>query len=158
MALYEEVLIMLFTPSIFNDNLVDDVIDDLTNNWFTAPVAPVYNRMQNMMRTDIRENDNNYEMDVELPGFDKNDLTLSLKDGYLTISAKRDDNKEEKDKNGKLIRQERYSGSAERSFYVGDDITEEDVKAKFENGILKLCIPKKEIVEKVPEKKTIAIE
>lgn len=149
---------MLFTPSIFNDNLVDDVIDDLTNNWFTAPVAPVYNRMQNMMRTDIRENDNNYEMDVELPGFDKNDLTLSLKDGYLTISAKRDDNKEEKDKNGKLIRQERYSGSAERSFYVGDDITEEDVKAKFENGILKLCIPKKEIVEKVPEKKTIAIE
>ncbi len=152
----KEADIMLFAPSVFNGNLIDDLVDDFTDGWFTAP--EMTNRMRGMMRTDIRENDNNYELGVELPGFNKSDINLSLNDGYLTIAAKRDENRNEKDNNGKLIRRERFTGSAERSFYVGDDITEEDITARYENGILSLTIPKKQVRTTIPEKKTIAIE
>ncbi len=116
-------------------------------------------RASRLMKTDVTEHDDRYEVDMDLPGFKKEDLKLDLQNGYLTVSASKSLNKDEKEeKSGKLIRQERYSGSMARSFYVGDEMTEEDVKAKFENGVLKLVIPKKEAQKAVEEHKTIAIE
>ena len=105
----------------------------------------------------VKENDNYYELTMNLPGVKKEDVTAELKDGYLTIHATSNQNKDEKDEDGKYIRRERYSGSCNRSFYVGDAITEEDIKANFENGTLKMTIPKKE-AKAVPEKKFISIE
>ena len=98
-----------------------------------------------------------HALEMDLPGFRKDDITLDLQNGNLTVSAKRSDEKKDTDANGKLLRQERYVGSMSRSFYVGSHVTEEDVKARFEDGVLKLCIPKKE-AKKVEEKKTILIE
>ncbi len=147
---------MLYLPSIFGDNLVDDFFDDF--NFFRPARPAVRTERTKLMRTDIRETDTGYELDVELPGYKKEDLNLELTNGYLNISAEKNNSKEEKDKNGRVVRQERYTGSMKRSFYVGEEITEEDIKAKFEDGILKLQVPKKEIEEKVPEKKMIAIE
>ena len=146
----------MLVPSIFGENIVDNFFNDVDRDWFTAPAFG--NQVQGIMKTDVRENENSYELDVELPGYDKSDLNLELNDGYLTISAKKDNTKEEKDNSGKVIRRERYQGAAQRSFFVGDDITEEDVKAKFNNGVLMLTIPKKDKEQEVPEKKTIAIE
>ncbi len=111
----------------------------------------------NVMKTDVREHDGGYEVDIDLPGFKKDEISLSLENGYLSINAAKGLDKDEKDKKGKLIRQERYAGSMTRSFYVGEAITEQEIKAKFENGVLQLSIPKKE-APKVPEKKLIAIE
>ena len=139
---------MLYLPSIFGDNLVDDFFDDF--NFFRPARPAVRTERTKLMRTDIRETDTGYELDVELPGYKKEDLNLELTNGYLNISAEKN--------TGRVVRQERYTGSMKRSFYVGEEITEEDIKAKFEDGILKLQVPKKEIEEKVPEKKTIAIE
>ena len=110
-----------------------------------------------MMKTDIREHDEGYELDIDLPGFKKDEIKVELDNGYLTISAAKGLNKDEKDKKGKYIRQERYTGAMQRSFYVGDALTQEDVKAKFENGILKLSLPKKD-AKAIEEKKGIAIE
>ena len=110
---------------------------------------------QRMMKTDVKETDEGYELDVDLPGFKKEEIQLNLENGYLTISAEKSlENKDEK--NGKILRQERYAGTMSRSFYVGGNVTEEDIRAKYENGVLSLCIPKKEA--KVPEKKQILIE
>lgn len=128
----------------------NNIFDDLFN-------APFFTRNEaNMMKTDIKEHDGGYELTVDLPGVKKEDIKAELNDGYLTISAENNTNKDEKDENGKYICRERYSGSYSRSFYVGDAITEEDIKAKFENGTLKFDIPKKEAL---PEKqnKYIAI-
>ena len=128
----------------------NNIFDDLFN-------APFFTRNEaNMMKTDIKEHDGGYELTVDLPGVKKEDIKAELNDGYLTISAENNTNKDEKEENGKYICRERYSGSYSRSFYVGDAITEEDIKAKFENGTLKLDIPKKEAL---PEKqnKYIAI-
>ena len=128
----------------------NNIFDDLFN-------APFFTRNEaNMMKTDIKEHDGGYELTVDLPGVKKEDIKAELNDGYLTISAENNTNTDEKDENGKYICRERYSGSYSRSFYVGDAITEEDIKAKFENGTLKLDIPKKEAL---PEKqnKYIAI-
>ena len=110
-----------------------------------------------VMKTDVKEHDDKFEVDIDLPGFKKDEIQLELQNGYLSIAAAKGVDKEEKDKKGKLIRQERYSGSMQRSFYVGKGVTEEDIKAKFEDGVLKLEIPKKD-APKVPEKKTIMIE
>ena len=119
---------------------------------------PCTEKMQkNIMKTDVRELDDRYELDIDLPGFKKDEITAELKDGYLVISAAKGLDKDEKDKEGRMIRQERYAGSCSRSFYVGDSITEQDIKGKFEDGILKLSVPKKD-AKKVEEKKTIAIE
>ena len=107
-----------------------------------------------LMKTDIHENEDNYELDIDLPGFKKEDIKLSLESGYLVIEAGKS---LEKEKKGKAIRKERYEGSMQRSFYVGEEVKEEDIKAKFEDGVLKLTVPKKE-KEEVPEKKTILIE
>ncbi|MBR0133289.1 MAG: Hsp20/alpha crystallin family protein [Lachnospiraceae bacterium] len=107
-----------------------------------------------LMKTDIHENEDSYELDIDLPGFKKEDIKLSLENGYLVIEAGKS---LEKEKKGKAIRKERYEGSMQRSFYVGEDVKEEDIKAKFEDGVLKLTVPKKE-KEEVPEKRTILIE
>ena len=128
----------------------NNIFDDLFN-------TPFFTRSeQNMMKTDIKEHDGGYELTVDLPGVKKDDIKAELNDGYLTITAENNSSKDEKDEKGKYICRERYSGSCSRSFYVGDAVTEEDIKAKFENGTLTLDIPKKEAL---PEKqnKYIAI-
>lgn len=114
----------------------------------------------NMMKTDVREHEDHYEVDIDLPGFKKEELSLELKDGYLVISAAKGLDKDEKEeKSGKFVRRERYAGSMCRSFYVGEDVKQEDIQARYEGGVLKLSVPKVE--EKKPEiaeKKYIAIE
>ena len=139
----------MMLPSIFGENLLDNWFDD---GWNSCDYSNT-----SLMNTDIKENDNDYELTMNLPGVKKEDVTAELKDGYLTIHATSNQNKEEKDEDGKYIRRERYSGSCNRSFYVGDAITEEDIKANFENGTLKMTIPKKE-AKAVPEKRFISIE
>ena len=142
---------MLYMPRIFNDNLMDDFFNDC------FPVNRQTVNQTGLMRTDIRETANGYELDVELPGYKKEDLKLELKDGYLSISASHTENNDEKDKSGKVIRQERYIGSMNRSFYVGDQMKEEDIKASFDNGVLKLNVPKKDVKAIQPEHKYIEI-
>ena len=139
----------MMLPSIFGENLLDNWFDDGWNSLDYSNTS--------LMNTDIKENDNDYELTMNLPGVKKEDVTAELKDGYLTIHATSNQNKDEKDEDGKYIRRERYSGSCNRSFYVGDAVTEEDIKANFENGTLKMTIPKKE-AKAVPEKKFISIE
>ena len=142
----------MLLPSIFGERLLDDWMDfpDIDRKLYGKHAA-------NVMKTDVREHDGGYEVDIDLPGFKKEEISLSLENGYLSVNAAKGLDKDEKDKKGKLIRQERYAGSMTRSFYVGEAITEQEVKAKFENGVLQLSIPKKE-APKVPEKKLIAIE
>lgn len=112
----------------------------------------------NLMQTDVKETETGYEVVIDLPGYSKENVNAELKDGYLIISATTTSNDEEKSEDGKYIRKERYSGSCSRSFYVGDAVTQDDVKAKFENGVLTLEVPKKEEAPKVEEKKYISIE
>ena len=109
------------------------------------------------MKTDVHEHEDHYEVDIDLPGFAKDEIKIELNNGYLTVSAAKGLDKDQNDKKGKLIRQERYAGAMQRSFYVGEELTEEDVKASFKHGVLSLCLPKKE-AKAVPEKKTIMIE
>ncbi|HJC47930.1 MAG TPA: Hsp20/alpha crystallin family protein [Candidatus Lachnoclostridium pullistercoris] len=147
----------MLMPSIFGENLFDDWMDFPFEREFFGK-NPLYGKnAKNIMKTDVRELDDRYELDIDLPGFKKDEVTAELKDGYLIISAAKGLDKDEKDKEGRMIRQERYAGSCSRSFYVGEGITEQDIKGKFEDGILKLSVPKKE-AKKVEEKKTIAIE
>ena len=110
-----------------------------------------------LMRTDIKEKADKYLLDIDLPGYEKNDIKIEIEDGYLTIHAKRDSHKEEKDE-GKFVRKERYFGECSRSFYIGENIKEEDIKASFKNGTLKLEIPKKEEQKELPKKKYIPID
>lgn len=155
---------MLF-PSVkgFNQLAGEDLFDDVWANfpfesdWFGRK-NPLYGKnAQDMMKTDIRENENGYEVLVDLPGFAKEDIHVKLEKGYMTISAAKEQNEEEKDKDGKFIRRERYSGSVSRSFYVGDALATEDVKAKYENGMLQLTVPKKE-AKALEQDSYIAIE
>lgn len=137
---------------------MDDWMDDFESEFFGRK-NPLYGKhAKNMMKTDVKETENGYEVAVDLPGFKKDEISLELKDGYLTITASKGLDKDEEDKKGRMIRQERYAGAMSRSFYVGDGITEEDVKAKFENGVLMLDIPKKEEKPQEPERKLITIE
>ena len=148
----------MMLPSIFGEDLFDEMMDFPFDDDFLGKRNPLYGKKaKNMMKTDVKEHENGYEVDIDLPGFKKDELNLDLTDGYLTISASKGLDKDEEDKKGKYIRKERYAGSMSRSFYVGDGITEEDIKAKYENGILKLSIPKKE-AKAVDQKKHIAIE
>ena len=149
----------MLMPSIFGENLFDD-------DWMNFPFEsdfwgkknPLYGKhAKNLMKTDIREHENGYEVDIDLPGFKKDEISVQLEDGYLTVSASKGLDKDEEDKKGRYIRRERYAGAMQRSFYVGDAITQDDIKAKYEHGILKLSIPKKE-VQQVETKKNIAIE
>ena len=144
-------------PSIFGENLFDEFFDD---NFGMFPMwngrNPLYGkRAKNLMKTDVRETENTYEVDVDLPGFKKDEISVDLKDGYLTISAAKGLDKDESDKKGKYIRQERYAGACSRSFYVGD-VQPEDVSAKYEDGILKLSMPK-QAKKELPKRSTIAI-
>ena len=144
--------------SIFRENLLDDWFGVPFENEFFGKKNPLYGKhAKNLMRTDVRETENSYELDVDLPGFKKEEIQVALEEGYLTISAAKGVEKKEDDKKGKYIRQERYSGSCSRSFYVGENVTEQDIAAKFEYGILKLSIPKKD-VSAVEAKKYISIE
>ena len=143
----------MLVPSIFGSNLFDDFMD------FSFPDIDkeLYGkRAQNIMKTDVKEHDDAYEVMVDLPGFNKEDIHLELNDGNLTISAVKSLDKENESK-GNYIRRERVVGNMQRSFYVGEALTEEDIRAKYENGILTLIIPKKE-ARKAPEKKYITIE
>jgi len=150
---------MMLFPSVFDDGLFDDFMDfptvrqsrDDWNHFLTG-------NMNSYMKTDIKEDGDHYEMDIDLPGYDKDDVSAEVKDGYLTISANKTEDKDEKDDDGKYLRRERYVGSMSRSFYVGDDMTEKDIKAAFKNGTLSVCVPKKEEKKQVPEKHLIAIE
>ena len=143
-------------PSIFGDNLFD--------NWMGFPFRDFENmdrklygrHAAHVMKTDVKEIDDNYEVAVDLPGFKKDQVQLQLENGYLTITASKD-MEEEKKQGHKIIRQERYAGSMQRSFYVGEDLTADEVKAKFEDGVLTLTFPKKE-ARQVPEHKVIMIE
>ena len=145
-------------PSIFGENLFDDMFRDFASfDPFSASDALYGKHARALMKTDVRETDNSYELDIDLPGFKKDELQLRLQDGYLTVSAAKGLDKDKKDKEGHYIRRERYAGQCSRSFYVGENITEEDVHAKYEDGILRLSIPKKD-APKLPERRVIAIE
>ena len=128
----------MLMPSIFGEDLFDD--------WMRLPVERENHRgyrAAELMKTDIKDVDGNYELSIDLPGFHKEDVKIQLKDGYLTISAAKGLDKDEEDKKGNYIRKERYAGSMSRSFYVGEAVSEEDIHAKYEDGILKLSVPKK---------------
>ena len=147
----------MLMPSIFGESLFDDWFDDFDRQMQHMD-RRLYGRNANReMKTDVREKEDGYEIDMDLPGFKKDQVELSLENGYLTVTANKGFDKDEKDDKGRMIRQERYAGSMQRSFYVGDNMTEEDVKAHFEDGVLHLNLPKKD-AKKVPEKKTICIE
>ena len=145
-------------PSIFGENLFDDFFSDPFGMMNVHGHDPLYGKhAKNLMKTDVRETENSYELDVDLPGFKKDEVSVDLKDGYLTISAAKGVDKDEQDKKGRYIRQERYAGSCSRSFYVGEDVEPGEVSAKFEDGILRLSIPKVEH-KALPKTSTIAIE
>lgn len=157
----------MMLPSVFGENLFDDFFDDFfdlpsfDDKAMRKAERKLYGRhAAQMMKTDVQEHEDHYEVDVDLPGFKKDEITLELKDGYLVISAAKGLDKDEKDKKtGKYVRQERYAGSMSRSFYVGEDVKQEDIHAKYESGVLKLSIPKAEPKESgIEEKKYIAIE
>lgn len=144
-------------PSIFGENLFDD--------WFGFPTFPEFRDMDrklygkhagNLMKTDVREHEDHFELDMDLPGFTKDEISLDLSDGYLTVKAAKGLDKDKTDRSGKVIRQERYAGAMQRSFYVGEALTAEDVSAKFENGVLRLTLPKKEAA--LPKHTNIMIE
>lgn len=142
----------MLLPDVFGDKFFSDFLDDPWSKRFFTPTV-----QNQQMKTDVKETENGYELQIELPGYKKDEVNADLKDGYLTIAASHIENKDEKDTEGNYIRRERYSGSCSRSFFVGKAVEPEDIHAKFEDGILKLEVPKKE-AKKVEEKKTIAIE
>lgn len=149
-----------YLPTVFGENLMD-VFDDFDRNFFHGfgnVDRTLYGKhAQNMMKTDVKEMENSYEVDVELPGFKKDEIQLELNNGYLTISAEKSLEKTNEGEKGKMLRQERYSGMMQRSFFVGEYMTEEDIKASYESGVLHIIVPKKD-APKVPERRTILIE
>ena len=146
-------------PVVFGENLFDDMFDDAFDLMPSfGRRNPLYGKhAHNLMKTDVRETDQAYELDIDLPGFKKEDVQAKLENGYLTVSASKGLNRDEKDKKGRYIRRERYAWQCSRSFYVGDDVEPEQVSAKFEDGILKLTVPKK-AEEKLPEQSSIQID
>ena len=142
----------MLMPSIFGNTFMDDFFEfpktHVTANYST----------NGLMQTDVEETETGYEVSMNLPGFEKKDVKAELKEGYLTITASTSQNNYQKDKAGKYIRKERYSGTCSRSFYVGEDVTQQDIKARFENGVLRLSIPKKDAKPKVETPNYISIE
>ena len=139
-----------------NNNLGVSLFDNMFDDMFRDPFFTSSNTTK-LMKTDIQEKDDKYILDMDLPGYDKEDIKAQLKDGYLTISAQKNTSNEDKDEKGNYIRRERYCGKCSRSFYVGDSIKEEDIKASFNNGILELTFPK-EVPQKEEEMKYITID
>lgn len=152
----------MLMPSVFGRDMFDDFFDFpfFDDKDMKKMEKQLYGRRgKNLMKTDVREKADSYELTMDLPGFKKDEVTAQLKDGYLTISAAKGLDKDEQEKdNGRYIRRERYAGACQRSFYVGEDIAEEDIKASFKHGILKLSIPKREAKAAVEDKHYIAIE
>ena len=148
----------MLMPSIFGEDLFDSFFEDfarpVTNRNLVRYAAPA----AGMMKTDVREDENSYMLDIEVPGYKKEEVSAQLKDGYMTITAASQSEKEEKNEAGKFLRRERYSGSCSRSFYVGKEIKPEDIKAKFANGILTITVPKKQPVKQVEENHSILID
>ena len=140
-------------PVIYGENMFDDFFD---NGFFSARNPLFGKNGRNLMKTDIKEMDNGYQLVVDLPGFTKDEIKASLENGYLTISAEKGLDKDEEDKKGRVLRQERYAGSCSRSFYVGD-VKPEDVKAKYESGVLTVLVPKED-VKKSPVSTAVTIE
>ena len=144
-------------PSIFGENLFDDFFSDPFEMMVPARSALYGKHGKNLMKTDVRETEETYELDIDLPGFRKDEVNVELKDGYLTISAAKGLDKDQEDKKGKYIRQERYAVACSRTFYVGENVMPEDIHASFENGILCLSVPK--AAQKVlPRKTSIEIQ
>ena len=146
----------MLMSGLFGEDLFDDYWGFPTRELANIDKRLYGKNAQHLMKTDVHETETDYEMDMDLPGFKKDQININLENGYLTIAASKEHD-EEKKKHGKVIRQERYAGAMQRSFYVGDGVKVEDVKAKFEDGVLKLTIPKKELKE-LPSNTTIAIE
>ena len=153
----------MMMPRIFGENLFDDFMNDFVFPDFTDSAnieKALYGKhAKNIMKTDVKDTENGYEVDIDLPGFKKDEIKAELNNGYLTVSAAKglDEDKEDK-KTGKYIRRERYAGACQRSYYVGKDTTEDDIKAHFEHGMLTVTVAKKEAKPAVEEKKHIAIE
>ncbi len=143
----------MLVPSLFNDNFVSDFFNDTFNK-----VQRPFRSGSALMTTDVKEYEDRFELEIELPGFNKEDVAATLKDGYLKIEAKREEKTEEAENAGKYIRRERYIGSVERSFYVGEEVTQDDIKAKFDNGMLEISIPKIMTKPEIEETKQITIE
>ncbi len=147
----------MLMSGIFGENLFDDFWGFPTHELANIDKKLYGKNAQHMMKTDVHETDETYELEMDLPGFKKDQINVKLEEGYMTISASKGHDTEKKDKHGKIIRQERYSGAMQRSFYVGDQVKVEDVKAKYEDGVLRLCIPKREL-KPLEGGNTIAIE
>lgn len=144
----------MLVPSLFTDNFVNDFFNgafDRTPSLFKATGS-------SSMSADVKEFKDHYEMALELPGYDKQDVTASLKDGYLTIEAKREEKQDQEDDGGRYIRRERFVGTLTRAFYVGEDVKQEDIKAKFDNGVLEICVPKVDYKPEIEEARHIVIE
>ena len=153
----------MLMPSIFGEDMFDDFMRDFPffdDRDEKRAERKLYGRGgKNLMKTDVKETDQGYELEMDLPGFAKDEIRVSLENGYMTISAAKGLDQDEKDKDsGRYIRRERYAGACQRSFYIGEDITEEDIKGEFKHGILKLFVPKKEAKPTVEQKKFITIE
>ena len=146
-------------PSVFGENLFDDFMNDFAFPAFEDVDKELYGKhAKNLMKTDVKDTENGYEVDIDLPGFKKDEIKVKLEDGVLTISAAKGLDKDEKDKKGNYLRRERYAGSMSRSFYVGDHVTVEDIHPKYENGILSFSVPKAENKPIEEKNKYIAIE
>ena len=147
-------------PSIFGENLFDEMFDEAFD------MVPSFNRHnplygkhgKNLMKTDVRETDESYELDIDLPGFKKDEISAQVANGYLTISAQKGLDKDEKDKKGRYIRRERYAGACSRTFYVGENVERSDIRANFKHGILKLSVPKTEEKKAVEDHNYISID
>lgn len=147
----------MLMPSIFRENLLDDWMGNAFAGFADMDKVLYGKNAGNMMKTDVQEADGKYQVSVDLPGFDKSEISAELKEGYLTITASRNLNNDQQDESGKYIRRERYAGTMQRSFYVGGHVQQEDIRARYENGVLRLEIPKEDsqVVEK---SRYIAIE
>ena len=146
----------MLVPSIFGENLFDEFFGDWDREMRRMDRQLYGKNAAREMKTDVHEHEDHYEVDIDMPGFRKEDISLELQNGYLTVTATKGLDKDTT-QSGKVIRKERYSGTMQRSFYVGDTLTEADISAKLDCGVLSLCIPKKE-AKKIPEKKVIMIE
>lgn len=151
---------MAMFPALMNDTMFSDLFDDPFFAGWREAANGAADRMpvQSMMSTDVKETDTGYDVDIDMPGFKKDDINLELSNGYLTVSAQRNSSHEDKDEGGKWLRRERYAGSVSRSFYVGDDVKESDIHASYKNGTLCLEVPKAEAKPQVEAKHQIAIE
>ena len=147
----------MLMSGLFGENLFDDFWGFPSHELANIDKRLYGKNSDRLMKTDVQETENDYELEIDLPGFKKDQINVKLEEGYMTISASKGHDVEKKDRHGKIIRQERFSGAMQRSFYVGDAVKTEDVKAKFEDGVLKLTIPKKEL-QALPANNTIAIE